>query len=222
MTTLDLDYLIIYQNDGTPVYSRCFKSLCKVALQNDVLFSAFLASLSTFAAVSQSEEIGEIVLEDIPVQVEYSQEDKLKSMLMEDLRLLFFYTKSDDYTIAAGFDADTYKQLADQSDIVSFLGSIETFLANYQDTNWQYIETAALVEFESRLIHEVIQPFFDQHDSKDKCPFGDNCPIRIAMYEGRGSIIDRLRDIATQYRNMNILRKIWKAMTSSPYKITAS
>ena len=220
MSDFKLEYLIIYQNIGTPVYSRCFADLCKIAMQNDVLFSAFLSSLSTFATYSDKSDLDKIDLDGITVDVEISDDDKLTSLIMEDLKLIFLYTQTNDYTIAAGFNLDEYKKRNANQLVHDFLSDVEQFMEKHHRENWSVIETDSLLSFESELLRDVIHPFFDTHGIEDKCPFGDNCPIRIALYEEQGSLIDRLSKKVAEYRAFSMMRKIWRMMTGSSYKLT--
>ena len=87
----NLEYLIIYKNDGIPCFSRCFGDMCKIAMKDDALFSAFLASLVSFASLNEENRVDEIELEGMTVKVEYSEEKEMHSLIMADLQLIFLY-----------------------------------------------------------------------------------------------------------------------------------
>lgn len=217
---MELEYLIIYTNNGLPVYARCFADSCKTAIGNPTLFTAFLASLNQFAKYDPENIPDEMMLNDIPVKVNFNPDDGVNSINLKELQLLFFYSQLEDITISAGFNSEKY----DRAEIVpifkQFLEQVEEFLKSYEGTDWSYIETAKLLEFENKLLDEVVDPFFNRHGMKNKCALGENCPFRIAIYEGEEpTIYDRLKHMVQRYRDKNIFQKMKMMIFGSKYSL---
>ncbi len=43
-----LEYIIIYQDSGLPIYSKCFSSLCGFLAKDSALLSGFLSAIESF------------------------------------------------------------------------------------------------------------------------------------------------------------------------------
>ena len=43
-----LEYIVIYQDSGLPIYSKCYSGFCGLLAKKDALFSGFLSALENF------------------------------------------------------------------------------------------------------------------------------------------------------------------------------
>lgn len=204
MSKFRLNYLIMFTEDGIPVYSRCFANLCMASLRDDVLLSAFLSSLNIIAQMDPSSAPEELILDDNPIKVYYGEEKGIRSINLEDLELIFYYTKVDEIIIASGF---IYKGKQPESEVHQFMVDLESFLGKYSQTTWSNLPNDFIMNFEKDLLKSVVHPFqVKTHGKVAYCPYGENCFFRVSMYEGvKNKITDSIRETYKKYKKYNMM-----------------
>lgn len=211
---LKLQYLIIYQNSGLPIYSRCFADLCKISMKDDILLSGFLSALSQ--AVGYTDFEGEeLSFEEEPIMVN-TEGGSLKSVEFSDMKLLFYYLDLGTVTIAAGFPMKDYVDDENREVIELFFSSLQSFMEAYDLEGLVYYDSEKYKGFEEEIVAKVIDPWMKKHGIKNKCPLGDHCPYRMGIYENeKGSIFERLQKTVRRYSKLNMFKKM-KMMFTSP------
>ena len=204
MAKFKLNYLIMFTEEGIPVYSRCFANLCMASLKDDVLLSAFLSSLNIIAQTDPNSAPEELILDDNPIKVKYGEEKGIRSIDFYDLELIFYYTKVDKIIIASGF---VYKGDLPEKQVYQFMTELETFLGKYSETTWGNVSLESIKDFEKDLLTAVVHPFQVKYQGKIAyCPYGENCFFRVSMYERvKNSITDSIREVYDKYRHYNML-----------------
>ncbi|MHA2502716.1 MAG: hypothetical protein ACXAE3_07595 [Candidatus Kariarchaeaceae archaeon] len=172
-----LDYLIIYTNTGIPIYSYKFKKSFEIS--DDLLFSAFLASLNQFSQIELSmDRPSTIVMEDEEVNVEYSDEFKLSTLEIDQTILIFYYSELESITVGVGISKDQYGAINTLFSLTQLMVEIEQFVGDYNDLDWTDLDKNILKHFESRLHLFVIHKFLDAHTAQDHCYLNNACPFR--------------------------------------------
>jgi hypothetical protein len=159
-------------------------------------------------------------LEGETILIDYSTEKRVNTITMKEFELVFFYTKSEEITIALGVN----EKMEDNELVIDILDQlmmdVEVFLERFVETNWNIISNKQIAEFEAYLLRDVIDPFFEKYDIKNKCGLGDNCPYRLAMYEGEGlTIYEKLNHKVREIGRSSIFSKMKLMMFGSKYKI---
>ena len=57
-----IEYLMIYQPNGLPIFSKCFGGFCQLNAKDDALLSGFLHALETFPSLIGGEELNQLTL----------------------------------------------------------------------------------------------------------------------------------------------------------------
>lgn len=78
-----LKYLIIYRDDGIPIYTKCFLNYCSDAFKDPTLLTGFFSALENV-----SQELGE--------------ETPLKSIKVREITMIFKKTSPSRYSIVLG------------------------------------------------------------------------------------------------------------------------
>lgn len=189
-------------------------------MKDDLLFTMFLSSLQTFAKYSDESPPDSMKLEGETIFIDYSRDKRVNTITMRDLELVFYYTKSENITIAVGVDERIADNELVEEIVDQLLMDVEVFLEGYRDMNWTVVPNQKLAEFEAYLLRDVIEPFFKNYDIKNKCGLGDNCPYRLALYEGEGvTIFDKLGHKVREIAKSSIFTKMKLMMFGSKYKL---
>jgi peroxiredoxin Q/BCP len=155
---INLEYLIIYEDSGQPIYSRCWGNVCGLLGKKDELMSAFLAAVSTMPGM-------------------FAESDKkVHSMSIGSLKLLFFYTKFDDVICAAFKEGDV---TAESMEIISdlFDGVSHLLDEEYQDAPWDRLNHPKVQAFEKELLSKIIYPWFHIASPIDGRSHDEDCPL---------------------------------------------
>ncbi|MHA1444208.1 MAG: hypothetical protein ACTSR4_05600 [Candidatus Hodarchaeales archaeon] len=153
---MNLEYLMIYQKSGLPIFSKCFKGFCALSAQDPVMLSGFLTALQSFSSqITQSSS-------------------SLEAVKMGSTVLRFSQVLPSGHSVAIGLTEDSPSMAKE-----IFTG-IENFIrSNYLDTNWSIITTDFGEEFGKKLIEQVLSPLFHTKGGwNDSCPLGDECAMK--------------------------------------------
>ncbi|MFX1283697.1 MAG: peroxiredoxin [Promethearchaeota archaeon] len=155
---INLEYLIIYQDSGQPIYSKCWGNVCGLLGKKDELLTAFLAAVSTMPGM-------------------FAESDtKVHSMSIGSLKLLFFYTKSDNIICAAFEERDVNPETME---IVNNLFKSVSLLLDeeYQGTPWDRLNDPRVQAFEKELLSSIIYPWFHVASYINGSSHDENCPL---------------------------------------------
>lgn len=179
---------MVYQENGLPIFSKCYSGFCGLVAKEPVLLSGFITALQGFAT-----EISDPI----------SREDSaIQAITMGHTVLRFKKTLPTGHLIAVGLSED-------RPDIANdIFNEVETLLEKkYGQTNWAIIDTDFGKEFEQALLEEALIPALHQHGGfEDRCPRGDMCPMRILPTVEKKSIWTMLKD------RYHIIRKRMRRM----------
>lgn len=155
-TNLTVEYLIILRKSGLPIYSKCWGNFCAVLTVDDTLLSGFLSAMTSMPAM-------------------FNQDSEVHAVEMGFSKLLFNYTTPSGHIICGGFRRE---EINDQSTklINGFFTQIEKLLEeDYKSQNWDDIPDEDMKQFETKLMNDIIFPWFHTIDSPnhsdDMCPF---------------------------------------------------
>ncbi|UCG01488.1 MAG: peroxiredoxin [Candidatus Heimdallarchaeota archaeon] len=155
---VNLEYLIIYEDSGQPIYSRCWGTVCGLLGKKDELLTAFLAAVSTMPGM-------------------FAESDtKVHSMGIGSLKLLFFYTKSENVICAAFKEGEINNEAMET--INTLFNSISYLLdEKYQETPWDRLNDPKVQAFEKELLSKIIYPWFHVASPADGSSHEDDCPL---------------------------------------------
>lgn len=155
-TSLTLEYLIILQQSGLPIYSKCWGNFCSVLVVDDTLLSGFLSAITSMPKM-------------------LNQNTELSAIEMGFSKLLFNYTTPTGHIICGGFRREEINDKV-MPEINGFFSQISDFLEqDYKNTKWQNVSDETMKEFENTLLTTIVEPWFhtvsSEHHSDDMCPF---------------------------------------------------
>lgn len=154
----NLEYLIIYEDSGQPIYSRCWGNVCGLLGKKDELLTAFLAAVATMPGM-------------------FAESDtKVHSMSIGSLKLLFFYTKSDNVICAAFKERNVNTE---SMEIINnlFEGIARLLKEEYQDAPWDRLNDPKVLSFEKELLSNIIYPWFHIASPDDESSHEEDCPL---------------------------------------------
>jgi hypothetical protein len=154
---MNLEYLMIYQQSGLPIFSKCFKGFCALSAQEPALLSGFLTALQSFSN-----------------QVTQSSTSSLEAVKMGPTVMRFSQVLPSGHNIVIGLTEDSPTMAKEIFDgIQGFI------LREYHDTNWMVITTDFGEEFGRKLIEQVLSPLFHTKGGfEDTCPLGESCAMK--------------------------------------------
>jgi peroxiredoxin Q/BCP len=155
---VNLEYLIIYEDSGQPIYSRCWGNVCGLLGQKDELLTAFLAAVSTMPGM-------------------FAESDtKVHSMSIGSLRLLFFYTKGDNVICAAFKEKDVNTETMEI--INPLFDKISQLLdEEFRDAPWDKLNDPLVQSFQKKLLSNIIYPWFHVVSPIDGSSHDADCPL---------------------------------------------
>ncbi|MFX1516589.1 MAG: peroxiredoxin [Promethearchaeota archaeon] len=153
-----LEYLIIYQDSGQPIYSRCWGNVCGLLGKKDELLTAFLAAVSTMPGM-------------------FAESDtKVHSMSIGSIKLLFYYTKADDIICAAfkreDVNPESMELIKNLFNEISYLLDVK-----YQETPWDKLSDPKVLSFQKELLSNIVYPWFHVASPMDGDPHEEDCPL---------------------------------------------
>lgn len=158
-----LEYIIICQDSGQPIFTRCWGNICGMLGKKDELLTAFLAAVST-----------------MPGMFAESGSSKLQSMNIGSLKLLFCYTKSENIICLAFQEKDVDNSTMEV--INNLFKDISKLLdEDYQETPWDRLNDPKVRSFKKELIGKVIHPWFHVVLQGDGDKHNEDCPICMPM-----------------------------------------
>ncbi|MFX0124022.1 MAG: hypothetical protein ACFFAE_10310 [Candidatus Hodarchaeota archaeon] len=160
--TISLEYIIICQNSGKPIYAKCWGNVCGMLGKKDELMTAFLAAVSTMPGM-------------------FAESDKkVQNMSIGSLKLLFCYTKLENI-ICLAFPEDHVNNNTMKAINGLFQKITQLIDEDFQETPWDRLNDSKVKAFEKELLNKVIHPwFYDVYpDGEDN--HEENCPICIPM-----------------------------------------
>ena len=175
---MNLEYLIIFQQSGLPVYSKCYGGFCSTLNRDETLLSGFLAALS-----------------ELPKM--FGQETSIQSIDMGSSKLAFSRTKSNNFIICIGYPLAEVS--SENTHLVQRLFlDIEHILEEYiKNTKVNDMSDTESNRIENALLNKILNPWFKITHTNDSCPLGDNCPLMVTKKtEGRKvKIWNKLKDV---------------------------
>lgn len=159
---ISLEYVIVYQNSGQPIYAKCWGNVCGMLGKKDELMTAFLAAVSTMPRM-------------------FAESDKnVHSMSIGSLKLLFCYAEPENI-ICLAFPEDHVNK--DTMDVIDnlFQEIINLLNEDFQETPWDRLNDPKVLSFENALLKKVIHPWFHQIFPSDDDKHEENCPICMPM-----------------------------------------
>ncbi|MFX1505084.1 MAG: hypothetical protein ACFFDC_03120 [Promethearchaeota archaeon] len=159
---ISLEYVIIYESSGQPIYTKCWGNVCGMLGKQDELMTAFLSAISTMPGMFA--ESG----------------NKVHSMGIGSLKLLFCYTDSDN-VICLAFPEKHINN--NTMEIINHLFREITYLVDeeFRETPWDRLNDPRVREFEKELHEKIIHPWFYLIYPEDSEEHEENCPICMPM-----------------------------------------
>ncbi|UCG01487.1 MAG: hypothetical protein JSW11_17950 [Candidatus Heimdallarchaeota archaeon] len=159
---ISLEYVIICQNSGQPIYAKCWGNVCGMLGKKDELMTAFLAALSTMPTMFAESD------------------NQLHNMSIGSLKLMFCHTESQNI-ISLAFPENNVNENTMEI-IEALFEDIEQFLnKDYQETPWDRLNDPKVQLFEKELLKKVIHPWFYRILPNTKEKHEVNCPICMPM-----------------------------------------
>lgn len=161
MATDILKYLIIYQDSGLPIFSKCFSDFCGITVKDPALISSLLT-----------------VLEDFAKKIVGST---FQSFIMVNTVTRFGKTLPTGHSVVIGLEKDNPKVVNE------IFRLVEDLLENkYEHKNWNVISSEFTSEFEKTLYNKVLCPSLQDFGGfRDSCPHGDKCPLKTSLSHKR-------------------------------------
>lgn len=172
----NIEYLIIYTNDGIPVYSHQFSN--SFGVSDDVLLSAFLTSLNHFANLG-GKVPENMKLENKSIEIKFSDELKLSTITIENTVLVFYYGGLDYLGIGVGVDRNEFGRINSLFEIAQLMVEIDRYMANYSKIDWRDVDKSLIADFEAKLLSSVVHNYIEAHDADDICFLEENCPYKL-------------------------------------------
>jgi hypothetical protein len=160
---MKLEYLIIMEKSGLPIYSRCFGGFCWNLMTDEVLLSGFLTALSSMPTMFGGDELS------------------LKSIEMGNTKINFDHTTPSGHIICLGIDSITANDPEAKQEIQQLFDNITKFLEiNHKETDFSMLFPEEREQFHDQLKKEVIEPALIVFEDKDFCRTHgsrDSCPV---------------------------------------------
>jgi hypothetical protein len=154
-----LEYLIVFQNTGVPIYSSCYAGFCANNAYDDSLLTGFLSALTSMPAV-----LGK-------------HDDALHSVELGYTKLNFSHTTPSGHVICAGVEKTTIVPEHTQHEVEELISKINDLLeGEYKQTNWAMVSQEDRASFEHTMKHGVIEPTLAIFQDKDVCKH-HGCPL---------------------------------------------
>ncbi|MFX1283696.1 MAG: hypothetical protein ACFFB5_08575 [Promethearchaeota archaeon] len=159
---IHLEYIIICQNSGQPIYTKCWGNVCGMLGKKDELMTAFLAAISTMPRM-------------------FAESDrKVHSMSIGSLELLFSYTESENIICLAFPMRDVNKNT--MGIVNNLFKDISQLLdEDFSKTPWDRLNDPKVLLFEKELLKKAIHPWFHLVLANNGAKHEENCPICMPM-----------------------------------------
>ena len=187
---LILEYLIVFQKSGLPIFSKCFGDFCTVLMVDDTLLSGFLSAMTSMPTF-------------------FNQKVNLDSIELGFTKLFFNYTLPSGHVICMGFNKKTTSPQKEKK-IDELFEKITKFIEEEKkDINWSFLSTEEISPIVEELLTKIIEPWIHL-SSANHSKHSKGCPICIDGPFFRGEddigmkepIWKRLKDIYTLGRKL--------------------
>ncbi|MFX1253862.1 MAG: hypothetical protein ACFFCZ_19785 [Promethearchaeota archaeon] len=175
-----LNYLMVYNEAGLPLYSKCYSDFCKATFDEPILLSGFLTAIENFAT-------------------ELTKGEALESIKMGQTKMFFNKTFPSGHSVVIGLSKDNPKLSKDVFNAVQAL--LET---EYKDIDMTIVNFDFAEEFEKQLLKNALIPALHQNhlEFEDQCPLGDQCPMKtLAADSKKGTIWSIIKKTYTSLRS---------------------
>lgn len=175
-----IEYLMIYQPSGLPIFSKCFGGFCKAAVTDDILLSGFLSALEIFPPA-----IGG---------------GSLKAVDMGETQFIFRKTHPSGISVVVGLTEKADRQVAQE-----VFNEIQSLLEDkYSNIKWDEIIQEAFEEFRKDLYENTLVRVLHKYGAfEDRCPRGVRCLMHTkATDTDKRSIWGRFRGVYNKIRSM--------------------
>ncbi|MHA2389090.1 MAG: hypothetical protein ACXACW_10250 [Candidatus Hodarchaeales archaeon] len=181
---MNLEYLMVYQASGLPIFSKCFKGFCTLNAKDPMLLSGFLTALQSFGAQITNDGSG--------------SSSSLEAVKIGPTVMRFSKVLPSGHNVVIGLSEDSPSMARDIFD------GIDTFIRNeYADTNWTIIDTIFGEKFGELLVNNVLAPLFHNKGGwEDTCPLGDACAMKALPVESTEEKISIWGAIKERYRSL--------------------
>ncbi|MHA2154360.1 MAG: hypothetical protein ACXABU_03395 [Candidatus Hodarchaeales archaeon] len=181
---MNLEYLMVYQASGLPIFSKCFKGFCTLNAKDPMLLSGFLTALQSFGAQITNDGSG--------------SSSSLEAVKIGPTVMRFSKVLPSGHNVVIGLSEDSPSMARDIFD------GIDTFIRNeYADTNWTIIDTIFGEKFGELLVNNVLAPLFHNKGGwEDTCPLGDACAMKALPVESTEEKISIWGAIKKRYRSL--------------------
>ncbi|MFX0013029.1 MAG: hypothetical protein ACFFB2_04310 [Promethearchaeota archaeon] len=160
---IKLEYVIICQNSGQPIYAKCWGNVCGMLGKKDELMTAFLAAVST-----------------MPRMFAESENEKVQNISIGSLKLLFCYTESENIICLAFPEEDVNKNTMGVINDL-FQDITQLIDEDFQKTPWDRLNDPMVISFERELLKKVMHPWFYRTLPFNGDNHKENCPICMPM-----------------------------------------
>jgi len=191
---VEMDYLIIYEQTGIPLYSYQFDEDFQIS--DEFLLSAFLTSLNQYSMARPEDRPSVLKLDNKDIKIDYSDELKLSTVEIDKTLLLFYHGNDAELTIGIGINTEEQSKVNILFSVTQLMVEIDQFMEDYdKNVDLRNINNHQMEIFESRLHQEVIHKFVESHTDDDDCYLGEHCPFKQSepTIGSSTSFADRLR-----------------------------
>jgi len=176
---MKLEYIIIFKEEGIPIYSQCYGSFCARVGFDESLYSGFLSALTSMPSM-------------------FGDEKGLQSVEMGFTKLHFSKTTPSGHVICVGIDKATIDDVDINNQLEVFYNNINSILEDeYKDFTWVKTNPDDIEEFENILLHKAIYPsfpyFYNNEICKVDCPFDHTGQITKPETNEPMSIIEKFK-----------------------------
>lgn len=153
-----LEYLIIFESSGIPIYSHCFGGFCANIGMEESLLSGFLSALNSMPRM-------------------FGQGERVQSIEMDYSKLIFSHTDSGKIMVI-GVNKETYDDKESHAVKGLFYKMNRLIEEEFGGVNWQLAESNTRSQFEHRLVDNVLANIVDG-SLLDCCETGDDCMLDV-------------------------------------------
>ena len=140
---LVLEYFIVFQKSGLPIFSKCFGDFCSVILVDDIILSGFLSALTTMPKM-----FGE-------------GHDRLNAVEIGYTTLLFDHTLPNGNIICLGFKKEGFS--VEKNELIEDLfKQINDFVEiTHKDEQWDFLKRDEIRTILNELLDTIITPWIN-------------------------------------------------------------
>ena len=141
-TRLIIEYLIVFQKSGLPIFSKCFGDFCGVLLVDETLLSGFLSAMTSMPTFFAEGKAGD-----------------LNAVEMGFTKLLFSHTLPSGHVICLGFNKKTITE-ENQKRIDVLFEKINSFIEQDNATiDWSLQSSEEIKVIVNTLLEKIIDPW---------------------------------------------------------------